>query len=312
MAPPERLPRLEWKGFRDAHERINADSHLYRSQLAMEGVQDILDRRQSLLQTSSRFFTARDFDGTQAYRLSELVPGDVFTLATLVNDETLTIEQRSKVLEVMVFRGALNEYSYAEMTPEGMMGGGALGLAEYADRQDEFKERRLYQETVRDLLFAHPEVFAQLSDSKDLMPQGRFPATECMNTLLRAGGIYGDHDRVQDFEEKVLALSPEVRGRMVYHILDAARNSTVHLNGGTQLTGWSIELSAGNSAASLGFGVGAQWEHLPDHHWQRRVNDFRGDMSFDLETRDQAYWNEQAEGFVLAARRAGKLPGEPL
>ena len=245
----------------------------------------------------------------QASELSDgVVPRDLGLLTDLVHDPSIPLEVRGKVLEVMLCRGALNEYSYDQMS-EDTDQVGAVGWM-LADKEFGFAERRAYQEAVRDAVSADRALFDQLSQSKDQMAQGRSPATEFMNTMLRNGGLYGNDGARQEFERKLEDFPAETRGRAMYHLLDAGRTAEIHLKGESRKTGYSIEVSVGTQAFSFGVGYGEQWEYVDNHHWQEVGRDIRREMNADLDSRTDEYKDDHEAGFREAARRDGALPGE--
>jgi hypothetical protein len=245
---------------------------------------------------------------TQASKLSDTLPRDLDLLMDLVQDPALPVEVRGKVVEVMLFRGALNEYTYEQMDAEGGGLGPVGGALE--DEKFGFAERRQYQEAVRDAVFADPALFDELSKSKDNMPQGRSPGTEFMNTMLRDGGMYGSDDARQEFERQLEKFPAETRGRAMYHLVDAARNADVHLKGERRTTGSSWEVSLGVEPFSFGMGFGQQWDYVDDNHWAEVGNDIRREMNADMDGRDDEYKKQHEAGFRDAARRDGALPGE--
>jgi hypothetical protein len=218
----------------------------------------------------------------QASELDKFLPRSLTLLTGIVDDPKTPVEWRAKMLEVMVFRGATNEYSYDWMRRDSDLDMSLERMGSFMEREAEFNERRAYQEAARDAIFGHPKVFDQLTRSPDQLPQGRSAATEIMNTLLRNGGIYGNDNARQEFERRVLAVEPETRGRMMQHMEDAGRSSDIHLKGEKQYTGYSGELSAGNSAFSLGIGFGAQWQYVADNHWREAGNDVRRAVATDF------------------------------
>ena len=218
----------------------------------------------------------------QAHELDRILPRDLHTLKQLAWDHDAPMEWRAKILEVMIYRGATNELSYSAMAP-GAAREDVHGISAFPGREDEFRERRAYQEAARDTVFGDPRVFAEMSKSEDQLPQGRSGGTEFMNMMLRNGGVYGNHDAVQEFEKRFKAVEdPEIRGRMMYHINDAGAKFDVHLKGEQRATGWSVGFSGGNAAASAGFEFGKQWEFHPDNHWKQVGADVTRAVSADL------------------------------
>jgi hypothetical protein len=243
----------------------------------------------------------------QAYELSRTLPRDLNLLMDVARNDHIPIEVRGKVLEVMLHRGATNDYSYDQMT--GKYGDRIESLAEkwkHAARHDEFVERRRYQEAVHDAMFADPRLFDRLSMSKDQMLQGRSPATEFMNTMLRDGGLYGGYEARQEFERRMQELPAETRGRMMYHLLDAGHTAGIHQKGEKRSTGDGWELSVDTGNGGLGIGYSESWDYVDDNHWTEVGRDVTRQMREDLadrSKRSEEYVNDHEKGFNEAAAR---------
>jgi hypothetical protein len=244
--------------------------------------------------------------GMQAADLDKVLPRDLNTLTSIVNDPTTPIEWRSKMLEVIVFRGAINEFSYRGMTREGIAGSDLSTPAKFdliKERGDEFKERLAYQEAARDAVFRDPAVFGELTKSPDQLPQGRTAATEFMHTMLRDGGLYGSDEARQHFESELKKFPPEVRGQAMYHLLDAGQTSDIHLKGERRTTGWGVDVSIDTGHGGLGVGYSTQWDHVANNHWQEVGRDITREMRHDIDQRPQAYRDAHEKGFKEAAGR---------
>ena len=232
----------------------------------------------------------------QASEASKELPRDYKLLTAIVADPSVAIEQRAKILEVMIFRGAVNHRTYTEM--------GTKEDSNYLKYHREWREHRLYQEAARDAIFRDPELFNQLSKSSDQMPQGRTAATEIMNTMLKNGGMYGAHAGRQEFEERLKAVPPDTRGRMMYHLEDAGQSGDIHLKGERRLTGVSAEASVGN----FGIGLGASWDHVADNHWREVGKDVNREIVANLNKGGEIPIEQFSKGY-LEAKGQDKLPG---
>lgn len=229
----------------------------------------------------------------QAAELDKLLPRNPALLTTIVNDPKTSMELRSKVLELMVFRAASNSQTYDSMA-----------RPKAVKDVESFKEHRAYQVAVRDTVFANPDVFTRMSQSPDQLPQGRSAATEAMNTLLKNGGLHGSHEARQDFERRLLAVrDPEVQGRMMYHMLDAGHTADIHQKGERKTTGWSVEISAGTAGGSVGVGIGEQWEHVADNHFREVGRDVTRSVGADLAAKGEGATKAFVKGYADAQSR---------
>jgi hypothetical protein len=237
----------------------------------------------------------------QAYELDKVLPRDLKLLMSVVRHDNTVIEVRGKILEVMLHRAAINEYAYDHMTAA--HADTYEDLKEYLKREDEFVERRRYQEAVRDAVFADGRLFDQLSESKDQMRQGRSPGTEFMNTMLRNGGVYGTYESRQEFERRMQQLPAETRGRMMYHLLDAGHTSDIHLKGERRSTGDGWELSLDTGKGGVGLGFSESWEYVADNHWKEVGRDVTREMRTELADRPEEYLADHEKGLRDAAAR---------
>jgi hypothetical protein len=222
------------------------------------------------------------FDVTkQASELSKELPRDLDVLTNIVMTTSIPIERRAKILEVIIYRGALNDYSYDRMKrPDDF-----ASAIEWNDRahRDGYAERMRYQEAAARAILESStgaQLFDQLTKSADQLPQGRSPATEFMNTMLRNGGLYGSDDARQEFEKRLLAFPPETRGRMMYHLEDAARSSDIHLKGERRSTGYSVGIGA-DGIGELSWGE--SWDYVADNHWREVGKDLTRAVVADFE-----------------------------
>jgi hypothetical protein len=218
------------------------------------------------LTLSGKFNTIVDLK-MRPHVLDTLVPRDLNVLKQLIGDEKAPMEWRTKMLELVIHRGAINEFSYDEMAParsyDGLL------------RQDEFNERRAYQEAARNAILKDPKLFDELSKNPAQLFHGRSAATEFMNTALRNGGMYGtDADR-QDFKDHLKAMPPETVGRMYYHLGDAGAKHDVHLKGERRFTG----VDGGLGVGPISLSGGLQWEYHPDNHWKEAGGDIKSFMN---------------------------------
>jgi hypothetical protein len=175
------------------------------------------------------------------------------TLVAMASDKALPIEKRAKLLEIIVMRGANNKMSWREMHEWP-----SNDNVTYLDINGfEVHEKVLYQLAAQRAIVAEPDLFAHISDSKNQLPSGRVPATELMNSMLQNGGTSGDFDSREVFKEWMGSLDTDVRGRMMYHIADAAQTSDIGRP--SRITGFEV------SAGPLGLGL--QWENARETHW---------------------------------------------
>jgi hypothetical protein len=257
-------------------------------------------------------YTRDQFWDKPAYIAAQYLPRNVAVLKDMAMDTRLPIDQRAKALEVMIYRGAVNDVSYdamgslkAYVDERWRMGvDGLTAVDQFGDRRDEFAERRSYQEAARDAIMRSPEghaLFNELSKSPDQLPQGRSGATEFMNMMLRNGGVYGNDESRQHFEKEMLALPAETRGRMMYHLLDAGQSSEVHLKGGQRATGAGVDFSIDTGRGGLGVGFSRSWDYLPDNHWKEVGKDTTRQMNHDLQGREQGFLDAHEKGLKEAA-----------
>lgn len=214
--------------------------------------------------------TAKELDLTKsAYDLaSEFWLAGPDDLAKVVNDESVPVQNRAKVLEIMLMRGA-SEYSMDEMRDQD-----AFLVKHYGFEGETPNQRTLEYQTAATVAIMNggPALFRQLAWSGDQLPSGRVPATEFMNQVLREGGVLGTYDNRQQVEKWILGMPPGVQGMAMYHLADAA--STSGFDDGKRLTG----VSAG--AAGVEFGI--QWENAKDSHWQKAGRDIETAVSANL------------------------------
>lgn len=228
----------------------------------------------------------------EASQLSKELPRDYKLLTAIVADPGTSIERRAKVLEVMIFRGATNNRTYNEM--------GDKDHRDYKKYRRQWEEHRLYQEAARDAIFLRePNLFNEISKSGDQLPQGRYPATEIMNTMLKNGGMYGDHDGRRKFENLLKVTDAETRGRMMAHLEEAGKQNDIHLKGEKRLTGLSGEFSAGN----FGIGLGASWDRVADNHWHQAGDDVNGSIVKHLNENSADKLEEFKKGYTEARDR---------
>src|SRR5262245_26489173 len=90
--------------------------------------------------------------GKQASELDKVFPRDLALMEDALNDPELPIEHRAKILEVMIYRGAMNEASYAGLGDPFKYADerrdGLRSMAQWSNRELEFAERRKYQEAA--------------------------------------------------------------------------------------------------------------------------------------------------------------------
>ena len=243
----------------------------------------------------------------QASQLSKDLPRDYKLLTALVADPDIPVDRRAKVLEVMIFRGATNARSYMEMQGEGPTNPDTSKY-EYLQAQmkyeKQWKEHCLYQEAARDAIFRDPALFDQISKSEDQLPQGRTAATEMMNSMLKNGGMYGAHEGRQEFEKLLMSVPPETRGRMMYHVEDAAQSGDIHQKGERRETGVGGEISVGD----FGIGYGTQWDHVADNHWREAGKDVNRQIVHDLKQKGDGAIADFTRGYQ-DAKGVDKLPG---
>jgi hypothetical protein len=238
------LRRLEWEA-----RLIELNRHVAMAQeIARKAVaQRLAETRRE--QGKLRVMASINWD-KPAYLVERELPRDLPLLRDLVKEERWTVEQRAKILEVIILRGADNRFGYHNPWP-----------AALAPEAKSWKERQQYQQlAMTTVMSGPPQLFERLSGATVALPDhvgGRYPATEFMNTMLRKDGLLGDYESRQRFTEWLVALPPEQRGQAMFHVRDAAgaqeRGKVAQLSG--------FELSGG----PVGFGL--SWDNARDAHW---------------------------------------------
>lgn len=192
----------------------------------------------------------------------------LMTLASIVNDKSVPIAQREKLLEVMILRGI--ESSKWDVT------GAVAGIGTMAVG---YSREGAYQAAAQQAIRNDPELFKELSKSGDNLPppSSRAPATELIYTMLRdrdRSHAQEDQNR-QAFMKWVRDLPPETQGRAMFHLGNAA--ATKDYDEHAHVTGFEF------SFKEVGFGI--QWDRAPDTHWSQVadvasrgvVHDLKGD-----------------------------------
>jgi hypothetical protein len=213
----------------------------------------------------------------EAAQLDKELPRDLNWMMTVIlkNDGSVPIEHQARLLEVVILRGA-DERPFLVMQAAVR----AFERAGWEDHEDiqPTAERVKYQlAAMTAMTVGPPALFDQLSRSADQLPTGRAPATELMNTMLRAGGVAGSHEQRQPVETWLKDLPPETRGRAMYHIRDAAEAKEIGKV--TQVTGFEV----GVGPASFGL----QWEPGPETHWKVVGDDLRLGVMRDLDDKPE-------------------------
>jgi hypothetical protein len=259
----------------DPMTHLDLPEHLRRLKLQKLQKKHNAAREESFLKAAVYMFDVT----TQASAVDKLISRDLNYLMTAVQDPSVPIERRAKILEVMILRGANNKFSYDEMSQPML-----VGLQ---------KEAREYQAATWHAVFnGDPQLFQQISRSTDQLPSGRYPATEFMNTMLREGGLVGSYDARQRFEQWMVTLPPQLEGQAMYHLLDAGEakdnNSSARVN--------SIDVGIG--------GVG--WEGAKDTHWETVIKDVSGEVKKSLKD------EERIEGFRQGYQEAAGVRSLPI
>lgn len=193
-------------------------------------------------------------------------PETVRVMAGIVADQSVPIEQREKLLEVMILR------SRADVPQSGDFTDAVAGVGRSAGV---LNVNGFYFSGVENaLLKGDPALFAELSKSGDNLPppSNRAPATEFVYDLLRENGSKGDFQGRQQFETWVKGLPPETQGRVMFHLSDAA--GTKDYDEKSHVTGGEISV--------MEVGLGIQWDRAPDSHWAQVGSDVSRAVVHDL------------------------------
>lgn len=246
---PANVEHLQVPWYQNPGKALN-DWQQERSRQFAEQVAQNEAARQNLLHT---FDTSKS-----AYDLNKQYGWDAATLKSMATDETLSMDRRGKAVEMMLMR--IGPESYKEAFVRQRYQYDAIAWTDY---------QRSLTEIV---LMGDPKLFAQLSDSKDQLPSGRYPATEFMNMLLREGGTQGGYEPRQGVEKWMGMMDPETRGRALYHVADAAGTNDIGKH--ARITGFEVGVEP--------ISVGGQWEYAKDTHWQQAGRDIEGQLAGDL------------------------------
>ena len=221
----------------------------------------------------------------EVYELDKVFPKDPDVLRyELLNGEP--IEYRAKMLELAIMRGGSYPYGVL-MAQENFMDGAEAKMA--------------YQKMAIDAVLGRggDELFKRISTSFDAPPNtNRVPATQLMFVMLQENGLKGGNEGRVEVERWVKNLDPEVRGRAMYHLVDAAATRTFGSTG--QLTGFDSPL------------VGAQWEYGGDA-WESTVRNIEstvvGDLKGASDADKEAFkngWNSAGSSIADAVGKDGK------
>jgi hypothetical protein len=228
----------------------------------------------------------REWQGKQASEIDTLLPRDPDYIQGLLNDPDLDLEMREKLLEVALIRAGSVSFENLRLAYPYDFNNLKELIARQKDGQpvtfDEAEAKRCfeYQIMAKNAVLLHPEMFDKLSESRNILPTGRFPATQLMHIMLQDGGMIGDHDARQKFEEWMQRLPLESQGRAVYHLADAA--GAKDIGRGRRITGEGISGEVGIDPVSIGVGYEVQWEPPPDTHWKVVWDDLEGKVVGDL------------------------------
>jgi hypothetical protein len=229
---------------------------------------------------------ARDLDtflsGMTIDDLRDILEGNQ-RASNRTGDPALDLAYQAKILEVVLLRAGSYEYEFLERR--------AMGMPAPGPDPEAAASKKAYQQlAVNAVLNGPPELFLRLSESRDAVKNtGRAPATQWMHIMLQEGGaaeqLRGDFDG-ETVEKWMQSLPPDVRGRAMYHLLDAG--ATKNNTAGTRVTGVEIPYVGG-----------VQWQANGDH-WAKVAGNVWLTTSGDVDKMSPA----EQDRFYQASRDA--------
>ncbi len=223
-------------------------------------------------------------------------------LAAFLESPGVSPKAKARIVEVCLVRGGRESRADLERLAQMTHLPGATGAVMRHDRSAEVRKLE-YQHVAEAAVFENPDggkVFAELSLLKTRVDAER-PASRFMAVMAQPGGWH-DPERLAGM---MLAMPPQVRGQMYFHLHDAANNSE---KGTTRVTGGTVGAEAHLGQRQIGEltgTVGLEIEYTPrDSEWQLIVEDVAGYIIDDVKTEHREENCAFNSGLELANRQS--------